>query len=342
MISLTPRGCWFAIGAALLLGSAHALAQGAPSNAIAPDGGYRGTPEGGPGEAAAERRWAATIHLFSDFDSNIGMASEATSAAYDSAFRGGLAASGSYRLIEAGPWRAGVGAYVAQTGTGGEGAASRYDLTSLSAQGYLSAAFDVAGRPGVAQLAYQFRRDFLDGHDYEISHGLLASVSLRPFAFLETSLSYQVSFDTFDANGFHSAASARDADGHRIDLEATWLRLEAGQSFTLGYEYLRNQADEANYDFAGHGAIARFRTPLAAALPVQLELLAAYTAADYFDYVPAPRRAARTQYYRAALTLPLARHLVLDGSYGHTRIGADQARFRSRRHVVSVGVSYSF
>jgi hypothetical protein len=40
--------------------------------------------------------------------------------------------------------------------------------------------------------------------------------------------------------------------------------------------------------------------------------------------------------------LPLSRRFVLDASYAYSRIGADQARFRSQRHVVGAGVSFHF
>jgi hypothetical protein len=232
--------------------------------------------------------------------------------------------------------------FLAQTITGGDSYADEYDLTSLSPQLFASAAFDVAGAPGSLQLAYQYRRDFLEGDDYERSHSLRLSAGLRPFAFLETTASYQVSLDEFDATGFHRLDATRDADNHRFGLQATWLRAESRQSLSVGYQHLRSSAERANRDFEGHGAFARLRTPLPIARPVRLELLAAYTSAAYVHYTPAPRREARTQLYQVALLIPLSRHFVLDASYAFTHIGADQARFRAERHVVGVGVAHHF
>ncbi len=344
MISRSHWARRAAIASLCALAPASAIAQGVPSNAAASGSGFRGTQAVKPGEPAPARRWDATLRAFASYDTNIGLTEEDAPPPYEYApgLRTGLAASASVRLVDAGPLQLGAGMFLAQTLTAGAKYADEYDLTTLSPQLFANTSFDVAGAPGSLQLAYQFRRDFLEGSDFESSHSMRVSASLRPFAFLETSASYQVSFDEFDATGFHSLDAARDADNHRFGLQATWLRTESGQSLSLGYENLRNLAESANRDFAGNGAFARFRTPLPFARPVRLELLAAYSSVDYVHFTPAPRREARTQLYQAALLLPLSAHFLLDASYGFTHIGADQGSFRSERHLVSVGVSYHF
>ncbi|HEY8122432.1 MAG TPA: hypothetical protein VII78_14010 [Myxococcota bacterium] len=335
-----------ALAAASLLAfaPAAAVAQGVPSNAIAPGPGFRGTEPARAGEAAPERRWDAELRAFASYDSNIGLTEEQAPAPYEyePGLRAGLAASTTFRVAELGPLRLGAGFFAAQTLTAGDSYADDYDLSTLSPQLFANAAFEVGGAPGSVQLAYQFRRDFLGGDDFELSHSLRVGSALRPLASLELGASYQVSFDDFDATGFHGLNAARDAESHRFGLQATWLGTEAGRSLGVGYEYLHNQADDANFDFDGHGTFARFRTPLPLARFVQLELLAAYTSVDYVHYTPAPQREARTQQYRAALLLPLTHGFVLDASYAYLRIGADQARFRTQRHLLSAGVSFHF
>ncbi len=333
-----------ALAGLLALVPTAAIAQGVPSNAVASSAGFRGTQSARPGEAADERRWDATLRAFASYDSNIGLTEEDAPPPYEyePGLRSGVAASASFRFVDTGRIQLGAGMFLAQTITAGDKYADEYDLSTVSPQLFAGIAFDVAGAPGSLQLSYQFRRDFLEGADFESSHSVRMSASVRPFAFLEASASYQVSLDEFDASGFHSLDATRDADTHRFALQATWLRTESGQSLSIGYENLRNLAESANRDFEGNGAFARFRTPLPFARPVRFELLAAYTGVDYVHYTPAPRREARTQLYQAALLLPLSPHFLLDASYAFTRIGADQGRFRSERHVISAGVSYHF
>ncbi len=319
-----------------------ALAQGAPSNAVDVGGSFAGAQSPRAGGEPADRPWRASLRAFVDYDSNIGLTEEDAPFPFEpeGALRTGVSGAGSYRLLDGESFDAGVGGFFTQTITAGDAFADEYDLTTLSPQLWANARFSVGEMPGFAQLSYEFRRDWLEGGDFERSHAIRARSAIRPRETLELEGYYTLSFDTFDASGFHALDDRRDADHQRFGLAATWLRAEHGQSLSVGYEYLNNHAENDDFDFTGHGARARFRTPLANR--VLLELLASYTSADYIHYTTSPTRQARTQSYRARILAPVSAHMVLDFGVGHLRIGADQARFRAKRNFVSAGLTLHF
>jgi hypothetical protein len=329
-------------GLALCALPVAALAQGAPSNAVDVGGSFAGAQSPRVGGESADRPWSATLRAFADYDSNIGLTEENAPFPFEpeGALRAGLGGAGSYRVLDGESFSAGVGGFFTQTVTAGDAFADEYDLTTLAPQLWANARFSAGAMPGFAQVAYEFRRDWLEGGDFERSHTVRARAAVRPRETLELESYYAISFDTFDATGFHALDDRRDADHHRVGLAATWLRPERGQSLSFGYEYLNNHAENDDFDFTGHGFRARFRTPLAQRM--FLELLAAYTSADYIHYPTSPAREARTQSYRARLLVPLGERLAADVGYGHLRIGADQARFRAKRNVASFGLSYLF
>jgi hypothetical protein len=336
-----------AAGACALLAVAAAaphaaFAQGAPSNAADPGGSFAGAQSPRAGGESAERPWRASLRAFADYDSNIGLTEEQAPFPFEAegALRAGVSGSGSYRLLSGERLEAGVGGYFLQTITAGDSFADEYDLSTLAPQLWTNLRFAFGETPGFAQLAYEFRRDWLEGDDFERSHSLRASGGVRPRENLELEASYRIGFNDFDASGFHALDARRDADHHRFGLAATWLRLAEAQRLTLAYEYLSNHAELDEYDFTGHGVTARFRSALGRY--ALLDLLASYTSADYFRYPTAPRREARTQSYRARVVLPVAESLSADLGYGYLRVGADQAQFRSKRHLVSAGLTYHF
>jgi len=332
--------------AALACGSApsSARAQGAPSNAADAGGSFVGAPSPRAGEEPAERPWNASLRAFLEYDSNVGLTEEQAPAPYEyePAFRAGLTGAGSYRWIAAERLTLGAGGYFAQTLTTGDAFADEYDLSSLAPHAWAALSLGRAESPARVQLAYQFRRDWLEGGDFERSHNARLSASKRFGAAFEGEVHYTYALEDFDARGFHALDARRDADHHRIGISGSWLRAESLQSLTLGYEYLRNVAELSDFDFEGHAISARFRTAIPAPWLIGLELFASYTDADYDHYPTTPRREARTQLYRSRLFLPLSRHWLLDATYSHLSIGADQARFRSKRDAVSAGLSYQF
>ena len=313
-----------------------AQAQGIPSNAADTGGSFVGPPG-----VRSERAWSGALRVFADYDSNIGLTEDNPPAPFEAegGLRSGLGATGSFRLLRGEALEAGVAAFAAQTISAGDSFADEYDLGTVAPQLWANARFAALDRPAFAQLTYQFRRDWLEGDDFERSHSLRARSGVRLSDRFELGASYAISFDDFDASGFHALDARRDADHHRFGLSASWLRAERGRSFTLGYEYLSNRAENDDYDFRGHGLSARFQTPLAQR--ALLELTAAYTSVDYFNFTTTPQREARTQRYGARLLFPLARRLFADLGVTHARIGADQARFRARRSLVSGGLTIS-
>ena len=318
-----------------------ALAQGAPSNAAESSGAFAGV-RSPRLEGAAPRAWSASLRVFADYDSNVGLTEDNPPPPFqaEAAFRTGLSGAGRWRVVGDDALEAGVGGYFTQTGTFGDSFADEYDLGTLAPQLWANARFALGERPAFAQLAYQFRRDWLEGDDFERSHSVRLRSGVRVRDDLELEASYAIHFDDFDATGFHALDARRDADHQRVSLAATWLRTEAGQAVTFGYQYSRNAAERDDFDFRGHGVTARFRTPFV--LGTLLDLQADYTHADYTHFTTSPRREARTQRYRARVLVPLTSHLAADVGVGFLRVGADQARFRAKRHDVSLGLSYFF
>jgi hypothetical protein len=332
---------WLIAGGAALLA---ASAQAGPSNAVAVGGESDRQASSAARDPFAERAWRAALSVFVDYDSNVGLTEEDAPApyAYEPAVRAGLAAVGSYSLLATERFEAGVGGTLAQTTTHGDSYADEYDLTTVSPRLYAATRFSLRERPARVQLDYRYRRDWLEGDDFERSHGSRISASVLLTERVELGAHYTLDLNSFDASGFHALDDRRDAEHHRVGARATWTSEDQRQSFGVAYEFLRNLADERDFDFEGHGFSGRFRTLLPVPIAVGLDLLASYTDADYIHYTTAPQREARTQYYRAALTLPLRAELVSSLSYAYLRIGADQARFRSERHLVSAAVTYHF
>ncbi len=319
-------------------------AQGAPSNAAESGGAFAGAPSPRAGEAPSERAWRGGVRAFVEYDSNVGLTEEQAPAPYDyqGAFRTGLAASGSLRLWGDDAFALGVGGFASQSLTAGDDYADEYALSTLSPQAWASAAFSLGDRPASAQLAYQYRRDWLTGDDFERSHSVRAAASVRASESLEIAARWSLAFEDFDATGFHALDARRDADHQRLGLTATWQRADSPHSLAIGWEWLDNQAEQRDFDFSGHAATARFVTRVPAAWFVGLELFGAYSSVDYDHYTTTPRREARTQLYRVRAWVPLSRHWVVDAGVSHLRIGADQARFRSKRTAITAGAAYLF
>jgi hypothetical protein len=318
-------------------------AAAGPSNA-ASEATERDRAESGLTSAQDERSWSAALQLFVDYDSNIGLTEENAPAPfeYEPALRAGVAGSGGWRAVDGERFDAGVGGYFAQTTTHGDSYADEYGLSTISPRAWAAVKFAIAERPARFQLDYRYRRDWLEGDDFERSHGMRASLALSASERFELGAEYGISLDDFDASGFHALDARRDAEHHRAVLRATWRPARPHSTLTVGYEHLRNLAEERDFDFDGNGVFARFRTALRVGVPLGLDLLAAYTGVDYPHFTTTPRREARTQRYRAALALPLTRKLAAGAAYEFLRVGADQARFRSKRHLVSLSLTHSF
>ena len=165
---------------------------------------------------------------------------------------------------------------------------------------------------------------------------------MRASESIEVAARWSLALEEFDATGFHALDARRDADHQRVGVSATWRRPDSPHAFTLGWEWLDNQAEERELEFGGHAATARFVTRVPAAWFVGLELFGAYSSVDYDDYPTTPRREARTQLYRVRAWVPLSPHWVVDAGVSHLRIGADQARFRSKRTAITAGAAYLF
>jgi len=317
--------------AAALAGAAHAQM----SNVTVP-------PE--RSEPIRERSWQAMTSLFVDYDSNIGLTEEDAPPPYEyeGGLRAGLRASGSWRLLESDRLEAGVGGFFTQTTTQGDSYADEYDLTTLNPRAYAAWKLAIGERPARIRLDYGYRRDWLEGDDFERRHASRISARLALSERFEAGIHYGVDLKEFDASGFHSLDARRDAEHHRSGAQLLWLTEDRRTELAFGYEFLRNLAEARDFDFEGHGVSGRLRTRLPVRVPLGLDVLASYTDADYVHYPTSPQREARTQLYRFGLTLPLAPRVVVETSYAYLHVGADQARFRTKRHLVGGALSYHF
>jgi hypothetical protein len=297
-----------------------------------------------PSESTGERSWHASASAFVDYDSNIGLTEEDAPPPYEyeGGLRAGVSAAGTWIALNSDRLEAGIGGFLAQTTTQGDRYADEYDLTAVSPRVFAAAKFAVGERSARVQLDYAYRRDWLEGDDFERRHASRISASVALSERITAGVHYGVDLKTFDASGFHILDARRDAEHHRAGTWATWRAPEGRRSVTLGYEFLRNLAEARDVDFEGHGISGRFKTLLPVRFPLGLELLASYTDVDYVHYTTSPKREARTQFYRAALLIPITPRLVAETSYAYLKIGADQGRFRSERHLASARVSYRF
>jgi hypothetical protein len=309
-------------------------AQASPSEASAVLGQSDRQPN-----VESERAWDATATIFVDWDSNYALTEEDAPAPYQPspAARGGVAATGSWRFANSERFEAGVGGWFAQTVI-----KDKYDLTGVSPRLFAAAKFELGERPGRIQLDYRFRRDWLAGDDWESSHGTTLSARLGLTDRWEAGFRYRVDLNDWDAKPPHTYDNLRDAEHHRTGFDARWRAESGRQSFALGYEFIRNLAEEDEKDYDAHGVWARFFTVLPVPIPLGLHLHAAYTSADYYHYPVTPERDARTQFYKARLTLPLTEKLIADLSYALMKVGADDGFFRMKRHLVSGALSYNF
>lgn len=293
---------------------------------------------------ASERSWQATAAVFAAYDSNIGLTEEEAPAPFDyqGGLRAGVLANGSWRVLAGERGELGVGGFLTQTTTQGDAYADEYDLTTVNPRAWGALDLTLGGRAARVQLDYGYRRDWLEGDDFERRHTTRLSARLALNERLDATIHYGVALKEFDASGFHILDARRDAEHHRSGAQLRWLSESGRSELSFGYEFLRNLADARDFDFDGHGISTRVRTRLPLDIPIGLDVLASYTGVDYERFSAAPRREARTQLYRTALVVPLAPQLVAETSYAYLRVGADHARFRTKRHLVTSMLSYRF
>jgi hypothetical protein len=292
----------------------------------------------------SERSWQAAASVFAAYDSNIGLTEEEAPAgfAYEGGLRAGVLASASWRLLEGERAEGGIAGFLTQTTTQGDRYADEYDLTTVNPRAWAALKLALGERAARVQIDYGYRRDWLEGDDFERRHATRLSARLALSERLDVAIHYGVDLKEFDAVGFHVLDARRDAEHHRTGAQLRWLSEEGRSELSFGYEFLRNLAEQPDFDFDGHGIAGRLRTQLPIRIPIGLDVLASYADVDYERFSPAPRREARTQQYRTALIVPLTPQLVAETSYAYLRVGAEQARFRSQRHLVTSALSYRF
>ncbi|HEU4429065.1 MAG TPA: hypothetical protein VFT98_09945, partial [Myxococcota bacterium] len=254
----------------------------------------------------------------------------------------GVLANGSWRLIEGDRAEAGLAGFLTQTTTQGDAYADEYDLTTVNPRAWAALKLAVGERAARIQIDYGYRRDWLEGDDFERRHSSRITARLALSERLDATIHYGVDLQNFDASGFHILDARRDAEHHRTGAQLRWFSEDRRSEWSFRYEFLRNLAEERDFDFDGHGIAGRMRTQLPVRIPLGLDVLASYTDVEYERFSIAPRREARTQQYRTALIVPLTPQLVAETSYAYLRVGADQARFRTKRHLVTSVLSYRF
>ena len=198
------------------------------------------------------------------------------------------------------------------------------------------------GEDLVTRVDVPFTDAALGGDDFESSHGSRISASVGLSERWDVGVHYGVDLNEWDALIPHEYDARRDAEHHRTGIHAAWTAEDGRRSLSLGYEYLRNLAEQDDFDYRAHGVSARFFTLVGSPISVGLHLLASYTDADYIHYPVSPKRDARTQLYRARITLPITSKLVAETSYAYLHVGADDGFFRMKRHLVTGALSYHF
>jgi len=287
------------------------------------------------------RPWDLTVRFFTDYDSNIALAPHNNATARFSGHKAGVdlgvGATGSYRFIDERQWDLGAGGQFVQVWNTRSGL-SDFNLTSISPKLFGDYFFSLGAIPAQAQMAYQFRHDWLHGDAFEKSHTLNWDLGIVPIPRVTANVYYNLAFEDFSSEGDASRFTSRDAVNHAVGIKGTYSFGYNMPAISLNYQFSHNSADGRNFTFDSHGISAQFITPLIA--PVRLVLEAGYTNEDYTRFTPKPERTQDNQNYGATLLLPLTRYLSADLGYKFAKFKGSQSRFETDRHKATFGLTY--
>jgi hypothetical protein len=287
------------------------------------------------------RPWDLSVRLFSDYDSNIALAPKDKAAAGFSGHKSGIdlgvGVSGSYKFIDAQKWDLGAGGQFVQVWNTRSGL-SDFNLTSLSPKLFADYFFSAGAIPGQAQMAYQFRRDWLHGDAFEKSHTLNWDIGIVPIPRLTADIYYNLAFEDFDSEGDAPRLTSRNATNYAVGIKSTYSFGYNKPAITLNYQFSHNSADGRNFTFDSHGISAQFITPVIG--PVRLVLDAGYNSQDYTRFTPTPERTQDNQNYGATLLVPLARNISADLGYKFAKFKGSESRFEASQHKVILGITY--
>ena len=290
--------------------------------------------------AIESRPWDLSFRLFTGFDDNVPLESEAADfTGDDDSSHNGTNISGSYRIIQNSKWMTGVGATFIQN-LHIESDVNDYNLTTVNPRLFADYSFQAWGKPATAGMTYLYRQDWLGGDDYEESHTFTLNVGLRMTRDLQSAVYYQLAFEDFNDDGTDPDNTSRDATNHKVGLRATYSFDQNRRSLMMNYEYSSNRAEGDNFIFNSNRILLRFSTLMIR--PLWLVLDASYTDQDYTRYDPKPRRTQGNQYYRAMLLWPLDQNLTADLSYSFGKYDGSEGRFDAERNNVVLGLTYRF
>jgi hypothetical protein len=289
---------------------------------------------------APPRPWDLSIRLFTEYDSNIPVAARSTDfTGHKEGVDLGAGVSGSYKFIQERQWDLGAGGNIVQVWNTRSGL-SDFNLTSLSPRLFGDYFFEAWTKPAQAEMAYQFRSDWLGGSGFEKSHTISWDFGIMPSRNLLTGIYYHLAVENFDDEGDTPSLTSRDAVNHTLGIKGTYSYGYNRPSITLNYQFSHNDADGRNFTFDSHGISARFITPII--IPVKMILDAGYTSQDYTHFTPRPERTQDNQNYGITFLLPVSRNLTADLGYKFAKYKGSESRFEAKKHKVGLGLAYDF
>jgi hypothetical protein len=286
-------------------------------------------------------RLDVSVRVFTEFDDNVPLVPFGRDFTGDKGgVRFGSVLSSAYRFIQDDKWQAGIGLNYIQT-IHDRQPLNAYDLTLLNPRAFVGHFMSFGVVPAFASVSYDFKRDWLNGHGYDIGHTVRADLMMQPLPPLRTTFYYSALFESFDSKGERADLTSRDGTvntfGTSVDL---FLNRKGTRFITLGYSYASDAAEGSNFDSDTQSFSAGFTTKVAG--PVWFTGEAHYGNADYASHTLSPAREQNIWTYRATLFCSLGEHWGIDLSYTHTSSDSSSSEFAYRRNVGGLGLTYRF
>jgi hypothetical protein len=303
--------------------------------------------------AAAGERTSLSLRAFAEYDDNVGLNTEDSTAPDPLASAGaGLAVNLSHAFVRARDLelRGSLTAFHTQQL---EQAAEDFDASGLAMRLALTNRGALGAKPLSLATTLGARGDWLGGEEYsrvvDLASTLLVDFT-RTWSF---GPALSVSSRDYEAEGFDHALSSRDALRYSLGLTSEHRfaspagpRAPARLRLSVGTQ--RNDADGTNYQYAAWiGSLdltLPLRAPRAAGAFRDLALQFAVNGsdADYADFEPPVDRIDRRVLATLGLTTQLGALGRLDLSYSWLAIESNLAQYEARRQLVRVGFTHSF
>jgi len=286
------------------------------------------------GGGAAARPWSVGLMAGLHYDDNVSLAPSGDT----DSLRFFEQAGAGYALVDRDDWKVTVEGtvYLSQHT---DAAVDDFDLRSYEAGLAVARVVRLGGMPAELGVGYAYGLVEQGGDRFSQSHGIALSAEANPTADSVTRLSYALSIDAFDNDGFNAGIASRDGLYHTAAL-AQYVFFDRRRHYLwAAYEFEHAAADGSNFDANGHTGTVGF----SATLPFELNLHGSFEYAEV-DYPHFQGRNRRTD--RIAASGGLGRALW-DGlkaalSYSFADEDSNVPGLSTKRHVAGLFFTYDF